>query len=258
LSTIQFRLIFKGHKSLEYCCLVIHLFIRRYNFLLYICTEIYSLKWHCVIIVRNFATANQRRERWNFTSETTSFAPSDCTNDIFSPVKNDRTGKYVRFTQQTFWRKTYFNLKIKMAAWFTDTISIDNFISEQENKASTSQKTERDVKLLLQYYTCFWKPRMRKEKYSNSRTERVRVWVYQFGQNQRRGRIYEPSTQWCLLWICTRVKVEVINNKTTWVRVKSTGSKMYLSKKYKVSINNTWRARVRIPAGYLHPGKRKH
>jgi hypothetical protein len=25
LSTIQFRLIFKGHKSLEYCCLVIHL-----------------------------------------------------------------------------------------------------------------------------------------------------------------------------------------------------------------------------------------
>jgi hypothetical protein len=34
-----------------------------------------------------------------------------------------------------------------------------------------------------------------------------------------------------LLWICTRVKVEVINNKTTWVRVKSTGGKTYLSKK---------------------------
>jgi hypothetical protein len=34
-----------------------------------------------------------------------------------------------------------------------------------------------------------------------------------------------------LLWICTRVKLEVINNKTTWVRVKSTGSKTYLSKK---------------------------
>jgi hypothetical protein len=30
-----------------------------------------------------------------------------------------------------------------------------------------------------------------------------------------------------LLWICTRVKVEVINNKTTWVRVKSTGGKTY-------------------------------
>ena len=25
MSTIQFRLIFKGHKSLEHCCLVIHL-----------------------------------------------------------------------------------------------------------------------------------------------------------------------------------------------------------------------------------------
>jgi hypothetical protein len=41
-----------------------------------------------------------------------------------------------------------------------------------------------------------------------------------------------------LLWICTRVKVEVINNKTTWVRVKSTGGKTYLSKKYKVSLKN--------------------
>jgi hypothetical protein len=43
-----------------------------------------------------------------------------------------------------------------------------------------------------------------------------------------------------LLWICTRVKVEVINNKTTWVRAKSTGSKTYLSKKYKVSLKKTW------------------
>ena len=42
-----------------------------------------------------------------------------------------------------------------------------------------------------------------------------------------------------LLWICTQVKVEVINNKTTWVRVKSTGGKTYLSKKYKVSLKNT-------------------
>jgi hypothetical protein len=45
-----------------------------------------------------------------------------------------------------------------------DAVSVDNFISEQENKARTSQKTERDVKLLL-YYTCFWKPRMKKEKW---------------------------------------------------------------------------------------------
>jgi hypothetical protein len=42
-----------------------------------------------------------------------------------------------------------------------------------------------------------------------------------------------------LLWICTRVKVEVIDNKTTWVwKVKSTGGKTYLSKKYKVSFKN--------------------
>jgi hypothetical protein len=43
-----------------------------------------------------------------------------------------------------------------------------------------------------------------------------------------------------LLWICTRVKVEVTDNKTTSVRVKSTGGKTYLSKKYKVSLKNTW------------------
>jgi hypothetical protein len=43
-----------------------------------------------------------------------------------------------------------------------------------------------------------------------------------------------------LLWICTWVKVEVINNKMTWVAVKSTGGKTYLSKKYKVSLKNTW------------------
>ena len=37
-----------------------------------------------------------------------------------------------------------------------------------------------------------------------------------------------------LIWICTWVEVEVINNKTTWVRVKSIGGKTYLRKKYKV------------------------
>jgi hypothetical protein len=34
-----------------------------------------------------------------------------------------------------------------------------------------------------------------------------------------------------ILWICTRVKVQVIDNKTTWVRVKSTGGKTQLSKR---------------------------
>jgi hypothetical protein len=49
-----------------------------------------------------------------------------------------------------------------------------------------------------------------------------------------------------LLWICTWVKVEVINNKTTWVKVKSTGGKTYLSKKYKVSLKNSVQSKSTI------------
>ena len=68
---------------------------------------------------------------------------SDWTNDVFLPVKNDRSGKYVRFPPQTFWRESYFNLKIEMAARFTDAGSVDNFISEQENKASSHKNRTR-------------------------------------------------------------------------------------------------------------------
>jgi hypothetical protein len=49
-----------------------------------------------------------------------------------------------------------------------------------------------------------------------------------------------------LLWICARVKVEVINNKTTWVRVKSTGCKTYLSKKYKVYLKKFLKYKVKV------------
>ena len=52
-------------------------------------------------------------------------------------MKNGRAGKYVRFSPQTFWRESYFNLKFKMAARFTYAGSVDNFISEQENKATS-------------------------------------------------------------------------------------------------------------------------
>ena len=90
-------------------------------------------------------------------SETTSFAPSDWTNDVFSLVKNDRTGKYV------FRNLFQFENQNGCVIYGRRFRSVDNFISEQENKARTSQKTEQDVKLLL-YYTCFWKPRMKKEK----------------------------------------------------------------------------------------------
>jgi hypothetical protein len=65
-------------------------------------------------------------------------------------VKNDRTEKYVRFPPQTFWRESHINLKIKMPARFTDAGSVDNFISEQENNATSrcKKKPEQDVKLL--------------------------------------------------------------------------------------------------------------
>jgi hypothetical protein len=52
-------------------------------------------------------------------------------------------GKYVRFPPQTFWRETHFNLKIKIAAWFTDAVSVDNFISEQENKSTSHKKPNK-------------------------------------------------------------------------------------------------------------------
>jgi hypothetical protein len=87
------------------------------NVIYYISTEIYSLKRHCVIVVRNFATAHQRPERWNFTSETTSFAPSDWTNDVFSLVKNDRTGKYVAFHRKHFGAKP---ISIWKSKWLRD------------------------------------------------------------------------------------------------------------------------------------------
>jgi hypothetical protein len=113
----------------------------------YISTEIYSLKWHCVIIVRNFATANQRRERWNFTSEKWSY------------------WKIRSFSTTNFLARNLFQFQNQNGCMiYGRHQSVDNFISEQENKASTSQKTEREVKLLL-YYTCFWKPRMKKEKW---------------------------------------------------------------------------------------------
>ncbi len=43
------------------------------------------------------AAANQHRERWNVTSEKSSFAAFNWTNDVFSLVRNDRTGDYVIF-----------------------------------------------------------------------------------------------------------------------------------------------------------------
>ena len=49
------------------------------------------------IIIPQLAAANQQRERWNVTSEKSSFAAFDWTNDVFSLVRNDRTVDYVIF-----------------------------------------------------------------------------------------------------------------------------------------------------------------
>ena len=69
------------------------------------------------------ATANQRRERLNFTSEKTSFAASDWTKDVFSLVKSDRTGNYVILGAKTG-KPPFF----KMSERFVD--------AGQENKAT--------------------------------------------------------------------------------------------------------------------------
>ncbi len=78
--------------------------------------------------------------RWNVTSEKSSFAAFNWTNDVLSLVRNDRTVDYFIFP---FGR----NLKNQNGFEICDAGSVDEFISEQENK-STAKKTLRDVKLL--------------------------------------------------------------------------------------------------------------
>ena len=63
---------------------------------------------------------------------------------------------------------------LKMSERFVDVGSVDNFIAEQENKA-TLQKTQRDVKLL--------------QTFLGTRNKRIHLRVYHFGQNQRWQRL---------------------------------------------------------------------
>ena len=49
-------------------------------------------------IVPKFAAANQQSERSNLTGEKLSLAAFDCTNDIFSLVRNGRAGQYAIFS----------------------------------------------------------------------------------------------------------------------------------------------------------------
>ena len=83
-------------------------------------------------IVLFLVAANQRRERWNFTSEKSSFAASDWTNDVFHQWK-----VIVRQATSSLARKLASPLFIfKMSQRFVDVGSVDNFIAEQENKAT--------------------------------------------------------------------------------------------------------------------------
>jgi len=62
-------------------------------------------------------------------------------------VKGDRTASHVILGAKTGKRPLYFKDVGKMSERLVDVGSVDNFIAEQENKA-TLQKTQRDVKLL--------------------------------------------------------------------------------------------------------------
>ena len=95
------------------------------------------------VMKKSFCSIGDGRERWSFTSEKASFAASDWTNDVFYWWK-----VIVRQTTSSLARKLASRLFIfKMSERFVDVGSVDNFIAEQENKA-TLQKTQRDVKLL--------------------------------------------------------------------------------------------------------------
>ena len=69
-----------------------------------------------------------------------------------------------------------------MSERFVDVGSVDNFIAEQENKA-TLQKTQRDVKLLQTFLGTGNELRKVEE------VKRIHLRVYHFGQNQRWERV---------------------------------------------------------------------
>ena len=69
-----------------------------------------------------------------------------------------------------------------MSERFVDVGSVDNFIAEQENKA-TLQKTQRDVKLLQTFLGTRNELRKVEEIPALELNEYLRV--YHFGQNQR-------------------------------------------------------------------------
>ncbi|CAB3981149.1 Hypothetical predicted protein [Paramuricea clavata] len=84
-----------------------------------------------------------------------------------------------------------------MAARFADAGSVDNFISEQENKA-TSQKTERDIKLLH----LFLQTKNEERKMEDIPTAELNEYVSEFIISVSRtkdGKEYDPSSLRSLL-----------------------------------------------------------
>jgi len=69
---------------------------------------------------------------------------------------------------------------------FADVGSVDNFIAEQENKA-TLQKTQRDVKLLQTFLGT--KNELRNVEEIPALELNIHLRVYHFGQNQRWERL---------------------------------------------------------------------
>ena len=131
---------------------------------------------------KSFCSIGDGRERWSFTSEKASFAASDWTNGVFYWWK-----VIVRQTTSSLARKLASRLFIfKMSERFVDVGSVDNFIAEQENKA-TLQKTQRDVKLLQTFLGT--RNELRKVGEIPA-LEQIHLRVYHLGQNQRWGRLW--------------------------------------------------------------------
>ena len=109
----------------------------------FISTEVYPQRWQwwknrSVFSRSQSATRTMKFHKWN-----TSFAASDWTKDVFHLWK-----VIVQQATSSLARKLASRLFIfKMSERFVDADSVDNFIAEQEDKA-TLHKTQRDVKLL--------------------------------------------------------------------------------------------------------------
>jgi hypothetical protein len=92
-----------------------------------------------------------------------------------------------------------------MAAWFTDAVSVDNFISEQENKARTSQKKRTRCKTITVLHL-FLETKNEERKMEDILRAELNEYVSEFINSARTkdGKEYEPSSLRSLLAIFER------------------------------------------------------